>query len=86
MTDTMQKIKDAMHTKGIKQKEISDRTGYPPQRISRWFHGGCNPSIDHVEDLVNALGMEIKIVERKQKANKKTMYKPRHRRWGRDEK
>ena len=65
MTDTVKKIKAITKAQGLKQVDLSDKSGYSVQAISHWFTDARTPMIDAVEDLVDALGMEIRICKKR---------------------
>lgn len=56
MTQTMQQIISICNDKGVKQRELAEKTGHTEATISRWFRGERTPSIRNVEEMLYALG------------------------------
>ena len=52
---------DARKSKGITQKELSERTGIAQGDISKLENGNANPSIKTLQRLASAMGMSLKI-------------------------
>ena len=57
----IQAMIDARKSKGITQKELSERTGIAQGDISKLENGNANPSIKTVQRLASAMGMSLKI-------------------------
>ena len=57
----IQAMIDARKLKGIKQKELSERTGIAQGDISKIEHGNGNPSLKTLQRLARAMGMYLKI-------------------------
>ena len=49
---------------GFTQRELSRRTGVPQPSISRIERGLVSPSVDTLDKLVRACGMELEAIER----------------------
>ena len=49
---------------GLSQRELSRRAGVPQSTISRIESGLVSPSIQTLEKLVRACGMELEVVDR----------------------
>ena len=47
--------------KGFTQKELAQKIGTKQSAIARLEAGGCNPTIDFLSKIANALGAKIKI-------------------------
>ena len=57
-------FKHLRETRGISQKEISEKTGMTPATLSRLENGLTVPSIKTVDRYLNAIGMELKVVDK----------------------
>ena len=57
----IQAMIDARKSKGITQKELSERTGIAQGDISKLENGNANPSIKTLQILASAMGMSLKI-------------------------
>ncbi len=57
----IQAMIDARKSKGITQKELSERTGIAQGDISKLENGNANPSIKTLQRLASAMGMSLKI-------------------------
>ncbi len=57
----MQAIIDARKTKGLTQKELSERTGITQGDISKLENGSGNPSVKTLQRLAKAMDMSLKI-------------------------
>lgn len=57
----IQAMIDARKSKGITQKELSERTGIAQGDISKLENGNGNPSVRTLQRLANAMGMTLKI-------------------------
>ena len=57
----IQAMIDARKSKGITQKELSERTGIAQGDISKLENGNANPSIKALQRLASAMGMSLKI-------------------------
>lgn len=57
----IQAMIDARKSKGITQKELSERTGIAQGDISKLENGNANPSIKTLQKLASAMGMSLKI-------------------------
>lgn len=57
----VQAIIDARKTKGITQKELSERTGIAQGDISKLENGSANPSIRTLKRIAAAMDMSLKI-------------------------
>ena len=57
----IQAMIDARKSKGITQKELSERTGIAQGDISKLENGNGNPSIKTLQRLASAMGMSLKI-------------------------
>ena len=57
----IQAVIDARKSKGITQKELSERTGIAQGDISKLENGNGNPSIKTLQRLASAMGMSLKI-------------------------
>lgn len=65
MTDTVKKIKAITKAQGLKQADLSVISGHSTQAISSWFNDARTPNIAAVEDLVDALGLELRICKKR---------------------
>jgi transcriptional regulator with XRE-family HTH domain len=54
-------IKKRMEAKGITQTELGKRLGWPQPLISAYLAGKKTPSVDRAEQMVDALGGEVRI-------------------------
>ena len=61
MTETVKKIKNVMDIYGWTQAEMAKRSGVSKANICRTFNDENEPSIENVEKMVKALGMEIRL-------------------------
>ena len=57
----MQAIMEARAKTGLKQKQLSERTGISQADISRLERGTANPSIKTLQRIANALGRRVQI-------------------------
>ena len=57
----IQAMIDARKSKGITQKELSERTGIAQGDISKLENVNANPSIKTLQRLASAMGMSLKI-------------------------
>ncbi len=57
----MQAIIDARKTKGLTQKELSERTGITQGDISKLENGSGNPSVKTLQRLAKAMDMSLRI-------------------------
>ena len=57
----IQAMIEARKSKGITQKELSERTGIAQGDISKLENGNANPSIKTLQRLASAMGMSLKI-------------------------
>lgn len=64
MSETIKKILEIMENKGVSRQELSDRTLLNYKSICNWLHGTYVPNIEIVEEMLDALGMEIQICEK----------------------
>lgn len=51
--------------KGLSQTELEALTGITKTSISNWESGRFEPSVGKFEILLNAMGYELKVVEKK---------------------
>lgn len=58
----IQAMIDARKSRGITQKELSERTGITQSDISKLENGNANPSIKTLQRLASGMGMKMKIV------------------------
>lgn len=61
MTETVKKIKNVMDIYGWTQAEMAKRSGVSKTVVCRTFKDENEPSIENVEKMVKALGMEIRL-------------------------
>ena len=61
MTETIKKIKNIMDIYGWTQADMAKRSGVSKTVLSRTFKDENEPSIENVEKMVKALGMEIRL-------------------------
>jgi transcriptional regulator with XRE-family HTH domain len=54
------KVKELRQAGGMSQEAFADRCGFARSYMSRVERGGANPSLDAVEVLATALGVEVK--------------------------
>jgi len=54
------RIKELRKTKGLSQEKIAEIVGVDPKHISRIEVGKSYPSLDTLEKIAKALGMELK--------------------------
>lgn len=57
MSDFATRLNNLMAEKGLRQVDISERTGINKGRISRWMNGGNIPSGENLAKLAKALGV-----------------------------
>ena len=57
----IQAMIDARKSRGITQKELSERTGIAQGDISKLENGNGNPSVRTLQRLASAMGMSLKI-------------------------
>lgn len=57
----IQAIINARKTKGLTQKELSERTGIAQGDISKLENGSANPSLRTLKRLAAAMDMELKV-------------------------
>lgn len=53
------RVKELRLATGLSQEAFSDRCGFARSYMSRIERGGANPSLDAVQDLADALGVEV---------------------------
>lgn len=56
------KVKELRQAAGLSQEAFADRCGFARSYMSRIERGGANPSLDAVEVLATALGVEVKLL------------------------
>ena len=61
VAENAERMNDARKSKGITQKELSERTGIAQGDISKLENGNGNPSVRTLQRLANAMGMTLKI-------------------------
>lgn len=54
-----QRVKELRQATGLSQEAFADRCGFARSYMSRIERGGANPSLDAVQDLADALGVEV---------------------------
>lgn len=54
-----QRVKELRQATGLSQEAFADRCGFARSYMSRVERGGANPSLDAVEVLADALGVEV---------------------------
>ena len=54
-----QRVKELRQATGLSQEAFADRCGFVRSYMSRIERGGANPSLDAVQDLADALGVEV---------------------------
>ena len=50
---------------GMTYKAIGQKAGYRLTTVHDWLRGAINPSLDHLVDLVEAMGLELVLREKK---------------------
>ncbi len=63
--NTIQQIKAYMKEKGIKQIQLAEKLGIHKGVISYYMSEKRNPSVERLEQMCEALGVEIIIKEKK---------------------
>lgn len=63
------RIKELRHASGISQEAFADKCGFARSYMSKIERGRANPSLDAVETLAGALGVEIVKLFEKQSAD-----------------
>ncbi len=58
MGDFQQRLRQTMFFKGIRQKDISDRTGISDSKISSYVTGRYKPNAETLAKIANALGVD----------------------------
>lgn len=58
MGDFQQRLRQTMFFKGIRQKDISDRTGISDSKISSYVGGRYKPNAETLAKIANALGVD----------------------------
>lgn len=53
------RVKQLRQATGLSQEAFADRCGFARSYMSRIERGGANPSLDAVQDLADALGVEV---------------------------
>lgn len=53
------KIADAMNSQGISKNELANRMRKSPSEITRWLSGTHNFTVDSLQEISLALGVEI---------------------------
>lgn len=53
------KVKELRLASGMSQESFADRCGFARSYMSRIERGGANPSLDAIEVLANAFGVEV---------------------------
>jgi transcriptional regulator with XRE-family HTH domain len=53
------KVKELRLATGMSQESFADRCGFARSYMSRIERGGANPSLDAIEVLANAFGVEV---------------------------
>lgn len=54
-----QRVKELRQATGLSQEAFADRCGFARSYMSRIERGKANPSLDAVQDLADALGVEV---------------------------
>lgn len=54
-----QRVKELRQASGLSQEAFADRCGFARSYMSRIERGGANPSLDAVQVLADALGIEV---------------------------
>lgn len=54
-------IREARKAKGLTQKELGERLGIGEPTVSKYESGKQNPTIETLEEIANALGVELNI-------------------------
>jgi transcriptional regulator with XRE-family HTH domain len=67
---------------GMTQLEISERTGFSPNSISRMLSGKFPPTLDSLLKLCEAIGVYIFLESKSSKSKNATMMRNRHKRKG----
>lgn len=66
------RIQQAMREGGVSQKELAERLGCTPARVSQYLHdGGVNITLRTLARIMHALGDECHIAKAKEKPSKK---------------
>ncbi|HJV26724.1 MAG TPA: helix-turn-helix transcriptional regulator [Aromatoleum sp.] len=56
------RVKELRQATGLSQEAFADRCGFARSYMSRIERGGANPSLDAVEALADALGVEVRVL------------------------
>jgi transcriptional regulator with XRE-family HTH domain len=54
-----QRVKELRHAAGMSQEAFADHCGFARSYMSRVERGGANPSLDAIETLATAFGVEV---------------------------
>lgn len=66
MATLINRIDSYRKLKRIKIKEISERTNVSYAYLTRVFSGKCNISVDKIEAILNAIGLELVLIPKEQ--------------------
>jgi transcriptional regulator with XRE-family HTH domain len=56
-----EKLRELRESKGLTQKALADASGQAQQSLARWENGAQVPSIDAVQSICRALGVECTV-------------------------
>ena len=59
----MLEIKTAMEQQGMKQTDLAKKVGLTETTISRYFNGTREPKLDDLENMLDAVGLRIKLIK-----------------------
>lgn len=62
MSKTIKQLKKLMNKMNMSQSQMAKIIGVTPVSMHRWMTGLRTPSIEHVEQMARALGMEIGLI------------------------
>ena len=54
------RVRELRKDRGTSQEEFADRCGFARSYMSRIERGGANPSLDAIETIATALGVEVR--------------------------
>ncbi len=71
MPSVIQTIREAIESSGESRYSISDRSGVSQAQLSRFVRGEAGMSVDNLERLADALGLEIIVRPKRRRGRSK---------------
>lgn len=59
-------VREEIHRKGLKQKDLADRLGFSQKHVSQMLLGHVSISLDYLPFILDFAGLELRIVNKKE--------------------